>query len=36
VNVSEYFLSIYENRRIKLIEIILRRGEEERGRMMGV
>jgi hypothetical protein len=29
-----YFLSIYENRRIKPVEIVLRRREGGRGRMM--
>jgi hypothetical protein len=29
-----YFVSIYENRRVKPVEIVLRRGERERGRTM--
>jgi hypothetical protein len=29
-----YFASIYENRRIKSVKIILRSGEEGKGRMM--
>jgi hypothetical protein len=30
-----YFVSIYENRRMKPVEIVLRRGEGGRGRMEG-
>jgi hypothetical protein len=29
-----YFVSIYENRSVKPVEIVLRRGEGGRGRMM--
>jgi hypothetical protein len=29
-----YFISIYENRRMKSVEIVLRSGEEGRGRTM--
>jgi hypothetical protein len=31
-----WFVSIYEIRRIKSVEIVLRRGEGGRGSMMGV
>jgi hypothetical protein len=29
-----YFVFIHENRRMKPVEIVLRRGEEERGKIM--
>jgi hypothetical protein len=29
-----YFESIYENRKMKPVEIVLRRGKRERGKMM--
>jgi hypothetical protein len=34
VNMYTYFVSIYENGRMKPVEIVLRSGGEERGRMM--
>jgi hypothetical protein len=30
-----YFVLIYENKRMKTVEIVLRRRDEGRGRMMG-